>query len=848
MDRALLNKATQPDQNPVTGVELVEIAKLTFQTFEATEQLVDYLINKLKKDNPWVKQKCLRIIRHVCENGKPEFRRGMQRHASVVKENLQYRGKPDPLRGDAPNKAVREEAEQAVKAVFSESSSFGQMPHQVAPKMAGFGSDSQGPFAPPPPPPPSDSFGGNFGGGPQQGFNSGGGPPSAGGTMGGGPFGGGPGPKKMEGFGNPAFENRRPTVDPVTGLAETGNPTIDKANAIIKSGVDAGVEYLKYGASRAVTYLPDSMKESIPANVLNKFGTTNSGPGGYSNDSGQGGYQNHSDSGGYFSGGGGYSAPSVGGGAGGTTAGGSYSAPSSGGGSRPGAFGGGSVPWGSATTSSTTQQPSPSGFLAPSSNNHLSSSPTGTGANAGATGASSSSEGGIYERQLVQDLCAPGGARVAPAQEFLDDFLRKCESLNAEQISQNLLLMLRTGTWQQKAKVLYAVDACIERQLDAITGHLLEQGSADLEGCLQIPQTKQKASKVCTSLGLTGSGGTTTASTPGSADGGVDLLDMGGGNDDLLDSVVQQPVVAAPPSRQAQAAPVSSGGAGGGIDDLLGLGDSTAQPASAGMSINVDGTSGTRNASTSSSPSKTPNSNKANKGGLFGNLNVKTASTSSSSTTANASNGNGSGGALDLLSLGGGSQASNIMMPNTSPALGTSAASSTDMMGMNTSPAPPMMGGGNMGMNSMMNGSMNMMNGSMNMLNGVGLAVGMMGGQQMGQPMMNPYGGAGGMNMMQQQSTSGLPEAFALGRGHPGMGIGGGMQMQMNPQFPVATKTQNAQANGGPPSGASGGSAFGFLNSGGAANKGSSPAAEPEVSATKKDAFGTLLENTLADL
>ena len=38
--------------------------------------------------------------RQVCEQGKPEFKRAVQRKAEVVKACLQYRGTPDPLKGE----------------------------------------------------------------------------------------------------------------------------------------------------------------------------------------------------------------------------------------------------------------------------------------------------------------------------------------------------------------------------------------------------------------------------------------------------------------------------------------------------------------------------------------------------------------------------------------------------------------------------------------------------------------------------------------------------------------------------------------------------------------------------
>mmetsp|Transcript_45678 Transcript_45678/g.130960 ORF Transcript_45678/g.130960 Transcript_45678/m.130960 type:complete len:173 (+) Transcript_45678:102-620(+) len=144
MDRSTLNKATSADDTPTPGYLYTEIAKATFSAPDASQQLADYLLKKLERDNAYVKQKVLRIIKHVCEDGKPDFRRALQKKADLIKGCLQYRGTPDPLKGDAPNQAVRVEADAAVKAVFSSDSqtnAYG-MSNESQKKMQGFGSES----------------------------------------------------------------------------------------------------------------------------------------------------------------------------------------------------------------------------------------------------------------------------------------------------------------------------------------------------------------------------------------------------------------------------------------------------------------------------------------------------------------------------------------------------------------------------------------------------------------------------------------------------------------------------------------------------------------------------------
>jgi len=197
MDRSALNKATSADDTPTPGYLYTEIAQSTFADLNACQQLADYLIKKLEKDNPHVKLKCLKIIKHVCEQGKPEFKRAIQRKAEVVKACLQYRGTPDPLKGDAPNKAVREEADLAVKAVFSSNASLNAYGFSTGQgkKMQGFGSE------------PSEDISSRIGNLSSNSFSGGGSSFEGGGGRSFGSAGG------MVGFGNPNFENAPPRKD-----------------------------------------------------------------------------------------------------------------------------------------------------------------------------------------------------------------------------------------------------------------------------------------------------------------------------------------------------------------------------------------------------------------------------------------------------------------------------------------------------------------------------------------------------------------------------------------------------------------------------------------------------------
>lgn len=401
MDRGVLNKATSADDIPTPGYMFGEISKMTFADVSAPQQLADYLLNKLQKDNPHVKLKCLRIIKHVSEQGKADFRRCVAKKAEVVKACLMFRGTPDPLKGDAPNKMVREEADACVKAVFNSDAScnaYGQQVNQQANRMQGFGSET-GP----------------------EGFSGGGGGPS---SFGGGGGGGGtyqnptaPGVSKsgagnMVGFGNPNFDNTVPSADStITG----------KLTNIKSSALDMGANLKNWTQAKISG---TSVSSSTP---------------GFPGDNGVAGT---------------YRSPA-------------FEPPNPSGG-----FGGGGVQgrWGAGAP-----PPPPSG-------------PPRT-----------SQDGGAYEQKVVDEVCAPGGARVAPSAQVLQDFCKKCESLESAHVSEALRKKLEQPDWQTRLKALCAIDSLIENNLDGIVGNIVDTSSDllfDAQGMAQCRQRTDRKSVV----------------------------------------------------------------------------------------------------------------------------------------------------------------------------------------------------------------------------------------------------------------------------------------------------------------------------------------------------------------
>ncbi|XP_074276004.1 protein MODIFIED TRANSPORT TO THE VACUOLE 1 isoform X1 [Silene latifolia] len=140
--RSRMIDAATSDEDKVTPVyKLEEICEL-FRTSPAgiVKEVSDFLLKRLDHKSPIVKQKALRVIKYGVGKSGPEFRREMQRHSVAVKQLLHYKGQPDPLKGDALNKAVRETAQDALSAIFSTEDNKPVAANEVTHKrMEGFG-------------------------------------------------------------------------------------------------------------------------------------------------------------------------------------------------------------------------------------------------------------------------------------------------------------------------------------------------------------------------------------------------------------------------------------------------------------------------------------------------------------------------------------------------------------------------------------------------------------------------------------------------------------------------------------------------------------------------------------
>jgi len=328
---------------------------------------------------------------------------------AAIKEATQFRGHADPVRGDQPNEKVRQAAKEALDAIYSDT-----------------------------PPTDPSSVGGSFASSVSSSYGN-----PAGGYGGGAPSGMGGGPRRMEGIGNPMFKD--PRLEP-QGQGMTVNEVVNEAKDTIIGMIK---DPLARNASVQVSNKQGQMPR--PGGYSGPAGSYNSQPPGrtdlmhqtngqwtMASNRGPGAVAlppNYNTDSAYYK-----SRDAAGGNA--------YSwAQSNAGGPASGGVGGS---WGSV---GTAHQATPSITV-----NTIPGVGAGVSGGAG-TGVSD----GSYEKQLVMELCPPGGMKPEPPPDKLAQFSRVVSSLNPDLVCPVLLDCLEEGQpWIIRAKALCAIEACIK--------------------------------------------------------------------------------------------------------------------------------------------------------------------------------------------------------------------------------------------------------------------------------------------------------------------------------------------------------------------------------------------------
>lgn len=606
----MMADATSSNDSPTPGYMLTEISKQTLSSYTACEQIEQYLLSRLAKPNHNIKYKCLLIIKHVCRTGRLEFKRDMSRNVGPIKECLQFRGPPDPLRGDEIYKRVRNLAKETVDAVFDS-----QMPVVTSAVAAHGRIQGMGGGAPAPQsqnlrsssPSIIDSamnrikeqFEGNdatfvsMGPGGGNDINNGRGGNAYGGGGGVSSNVGGSSPSygaaSSGGFGNPNFEDPR----------NAPKSALEQAGKMMSSGLAMGMAALNFDP--------------------------NSGSGGPQGRPGSMGAPGGFVGGGNRQAGGGYNYASN---RGPSAANGVY---------QPGAVntglpGGGGRPW------PDHMQPRlvPEGEAEAPANSNGSSS----GRRFGEGRAGKAAADGSYELSLIDSLCEASGLKAVPAPEKLAQFLIDASTLSVDTVGCCLLEKMNDDAWQARAKALQVVAAMAEK--DACRVHKQwwaedEETVADLRGlALEDPKVKVRSYAVqalqalgrpvedlLQAAGASGAGAgagagraaasTTTDLLGGFSDARETPTDSSQGNSALAD------IFGGPASSSSSSSSSGSGG-GGGLLDLMSGGGAPVEGL-VGMGV-IDTTKAGLIAPPGAPANTLASNNSAGGGSLFDGMNV----------------------------------------------------------------------------------------------------------------------------------------------------------------------------------------------------------------------------------
>ncbi|KAL9678664.1 hypothetical protein QQ045_016512 [Rhodiola kirilowii] len=142
--RSRMIDAATSDEHKVTPVyKLEEICDLLRSSHVSiVKEISDFVLKRLEHKSPVVKQKALRLIKYSVSKAGVEFRREMQRHSVAIRQLFHYKGHPDPLKGDALNKAVRDMAHEAISALFAAEDDKPAPTENLTRRIEGFGNTS----------------------------------------------------------------------------------------------------------------------------------------------------------------------------------------------------------------------------------------------------------------------------------------------------------------------------------------------------------------------------------------------------------------------------------------------------------------------------------------------------------------------------------------------------------------------------------------------------------------------------------------------------------------------------------------------------------------------------------
>ncbi|BAM39789.1 conserved hypothetical protein [Theileria orientalis strain Shintoku] len=240
-----LSKLTSASSESPPGYIYKELVEYIKTDLSKLNEIEEYIINKLSRKEPFIKIKCLKLLKHLCTNFPKDFIRTKVTQSSAVLECKNYRTPANEYNGEYLSKLVRSEFEQLIKVVCSYDSIGNKTESQQQNKMVGFGNNqytnqssnyqAPGGFGNPNLSNPNTSYNANM---VNRGVGSYGNP-------------------GMMGFGNPNMPRRQSTnSNSFTSFASNFTPTVSELK-------NAGNNALKMITHAANKYIPSEIRDKL---------------------------------------------------------------------------------------------------------------------------------------------------------------------------------------------------------------------------------------------------------------------------------------------------------------------------------------------------------------------------------------------------------------------------------------------------------------------------------------------------------------------------------------------------------------------------------------------------------
>lgn len=129
MNKQILNKATESTDTPTPGYIYVEISKNVNSSKQALDDTITYLTRRLNsKSNHNIKYKCLKVFDMISQNSitRGQFKLSLRQNTeaiNAIKNCLNFRGPLDPVRGDGPYSRIRGQAKGTLNTIYSDDKS-----------------------------------------------------------------------------------------------------------------------------------------------------------------------------------------------------------------------------------------------------------------------------------------------------------------------------------------------------------------------------------------------------------------------------------------------------------------------------------------------------------------------------------------------------------------------------------------------------------------------------------------------------------------------------------------------------------------------------------------------------